>query len=492
MAIAVVILLLVLVSVVFHFVSPWWFTPIASNWTAIDDTITITFWITGIVFIAVNGFLAYCVFRFRFDKNKRADYEPENKKLEVWLTVFTTIGVAAMLAPGLVVWGDFVTVPDDAEIFEVVGQQWHWSYRLPGKDGVLGQSAVELMDEKNPFGLNPDDINAQDDILIPSNVMHILLDQPVKVLMRSKDVLHNFAVPQFRVKMDLVPGIETYLWFTPTRLGRFEMLCEELCGMAHYTMRGQIVVDTAQDYQVWLDKLFTFRESLDAPAGDLQLGKNLYASCAACHGNNGQGNETLNAPMLAGQPAWYLTRQLNYYKTQVRGSHQQDIYGQQMAAMANTLVDAKAIKDVTAYIASLPTLAIFPAAVNNGPLARSIASGQRLFTNCAYCHGDKAQGKFALNAPRLAGQHAWYLKRQLQNYRASIRGAHREDLYGTQMIMMSRLLQNEQAIDDVIAYITRLKPAADAGYHQLGSRAVSATESLGIIGQSRSTQEVSR
>ncbi|QFU25082.1 c-type cytochrome [Shewanella eurypsychrophilus] len=459
MAIAVVILLLVLVSVIFHFASPWWFTPIASNWTAIDDTISITFWITGIVFILVNAFLAFCVFRFRFKKNHRADYEPENKKLEVWLTVITTIGVAAMLAPGLVVWGQFVTVPENAKIFEVVGQQWHWSYRLPGKDGVLGQSAVELISETNPFGLNPDDLNAHDDILIPSNVMHIVIDQPVKVMLRSKDVLHNFAVPQFRVKMDLVPGIETFLWFTPTRLGRFEMLCEELCGMAHYTMRGQIVVDTAQDYQAWLDKQFTFRESLDAPAGDLQLGQSLYASCAVCHGNNAQGNETLNAPMLAGQSAWYLTRQLHYYQNKIRGSNQQDTYGQQMSAMANTLVDAKAIKDVTAYIASLPALAIFPASVNNDSLARSIESGQRLFTNCAYCHGDNAEGRFALNAPRLAGQHAWYLKRQLQHYRASIRGSHREDIYGSQMLLMSRLLQNEQAIDDVIAYISRLTPS---------------------------------
>ena len=191
-AIAIVIVLLVIVSVVFHFVSPWWFTPIASNWIAIDDTINLTFWVTGTVFVLVNGFLAYAVFRYRFNKNRRADYQPENKRLETWLTVITTVGVAAMLAPGLVVWGQFVTVPENAKEFEAVGQQWHWSYRLPGQDGIFGQTAVALIDEQNPFGINPKDVNGHDDILINSNEMHLPIDRPVKALLRSKDVLHNF------------------------------------------------------------------------------------------------------------------------------------------------------------------------------------------------------------------------------------------------------------------------------------------------------------
>lgn len=93
----------------------------------IDHTISLTFWITGIVFVAVVLFVAYCVFRFRHQEGRRAAYEPENKKLELWLTVATGIGVAAMLAPGLFVWGQFVTVPADASELEIVGQQWQWS-----------------------------------------------------------------------------------------------------------------------------------------------------------------------------------------------------------------------------------------------------------------------------------------------------------------------------------------------------------------------------
>src|SRR5215218_7915460 len=114
MAIAILLVLVAVGSVVFHFLSPWWWTPIASNWQYIDHTIIITFWITGVVFVAVVLFMAYCVFRFRHRDGKQAAYQPENKRLEWLLTVATAVGVAAMLAPGLFVWDRFVTVPQDA------------------------------------------------------------------------------------------------------------------------------------------------------------------------------------------------------------------------------------------------------------------------------------------------------------------------------------------------------------------------------------------
>lgn len=154
MVIAIVILLLVIGSLLFHFLSPWWFTPLASNWQSIDNTINVTFWVTGFVFVAVNLFLAYVVFRYRYKKNRRSDYQPENKKLEGWLTFITTIGVAAMLAPGLFVWAQFVNVPEQASVIEAVGQQWHWSFRLPGSDGKLGKTAIELINQDNPFGID--------------------------------------------------------------------------------------------------------------------------------------------------------------------------------------------------------------------------------------------------------------------------------------------------------------------------------------------------
>jgi cytochrome c oxidase subunit 2 len=212
--------------------SPWWSTPIASNWGYIDATIDITFWITGFVYVAVILFMAFCLWRFRYKEENRAEYEPENTKLEWLLTGGTTVGVAALLIPGLFVWSQYVSVPDEAVDVEVVGQQWMWSYRTPGADGVMGLSDTRRIDSDNPFGLDPD-----------------------------------FYVPQFRAKMDLVPGMVTYFWFTPTKTGTFDVLCAELCGVGHHDMRGLVVVEDDSAYQAWLAEQQTFAQ-LTADAGN--------------------------------------------------------------------------------------------------------------------------------------------------------------------------------------------------------------------------------
>ena len=152
MAIAVGILVLVIGTLLFHFLSPWWLTPLAADWGSLDDTLIITFWITGIVFVVVNGFLIWVVIKYRHRPGLKAHYEPESHKLEWWLTIITTVGVVAMLAPGLWAWNSIVTVPDDAREVEVVGQQWNWSFRFPGEDGVLGQVGIGP-NPANPLGL---------------------------------------------------------------------------------------------------------------------------------------------------------------------------------------------------------------------------------------------------------------------------------------------------------------------------------------------------
>jgi len=266
MAVALILLLVAIGSVLFHLYSPWWWTPIATNWAYIDHTINITFWITGFVFVAVIAFMAYCVFRFHHKEGRRADYNPENKRLEWWLSVGTGVGVAAMLAPGLVVWHQFVTVPADATEVEVMGQQWQWSFRLPGKDGQLGTSDVRNIAPDNPMGLNRDDPHAQDDVVIENGDLHLQLEKPIKVLLRSVDVLHDFYVPEFRAKMDMVPGMVTYFWIKPIRTGTFDVLCAELCGAAHYQMRAKVIVDEEREYHAWLEQQKTFAELSTAKA----------------------------------------------------------------------------------------------------------------------------------------------------------------------------------------------------------------------------------
>jgi cytochrome c oxidase subunit 2 len=451
MLLAIVLVLLVVGSLLFHWLSPWWFTPLASNWSSIDDTISITFWITGTVFVLINLFLAYCVYRFRHQHHRRSHYEPENKKLENWLMGITTVGVAAMLAPGLVVWAKFVDVPDDAHVIEAVGQQWQWSYRLPGDDGKLGTVDTKNMSAENPFGINPTDTNGQDDVLIADNELHLPIDRPVKVELRSKDVLHNFAVSEFRVKMDLVPGIVSYLWFTPTREGRFDVLCMELCGIAHYAMRGSVVVESEASYKQWVASKPTFAEMQNRHKGDAELGKPLYAVCSSCHGQQGEGNMAMNAPKLNGQSAWYVARQLQNFKQGIRGSHPQDTFGKQMAAMANVLADDAAVNNVATYIETFPAIKAIATIVDG-----DIQTGHGYFVNCGACHGASGEGNMALNAPALVGIDDWYIKRQLSNFKQGIRGAHKNDTNGNQMMLMASLLNDEQAVDDLLTYLNSL------------------------------------
>ena len=450
MALAVVIVLLVVGSLVFHFLSPWYFTPLASNWSTIDFTVDVTFWVTGIVFVGINLFAAYAIVRYRHRKGHKAHYEPENKKLEIWLTAVTTVGVAAMLAPGLVVWGDFITVPENALRFEALGKQWHWSYRLPGDDGEFGNTEVRYMNVDNPFGMDPEDPAGQDDILIADPVMHLPVGQPTHALLRSTDVLHNFTVPQFRVKMDLVPGMVTYQWFTPEVPGTYEILCEELCGIGHFAMRGKVVVDEQDVWEQWLAEQPTFAETLARPVGDATAGAANYAVCTACHGAQGEGLQALNAPKIAGQEDWYMRRQIANYLNGVRGRDPRNIYGLQMAPMAIVLTNETVRENVIAYIQTLPDM---PA---EQTVFGDVERGAELYTTCAFCHGAEAEGVWSTNAPRLAGMSDWYLARQLEYFQQGIRGGHEADVYGDQMYMMANILKDETAINDIIAYINTL------------------------------------
>ncbi|MFC3285408.1 c-type cytochrome [Litchfieldella rifensis] len=459
MAMAIALIVLALGSVVFYFLSPWNLTPLASNWGTIDDTILITFWVTGGVFVAVNLFMACAIFRFRFKRHKRSHYEPENKKLEAWLTGLTTLGIAALLAPGLFVWGAFVTVPEDAHEVEVVGQQWHWSFRFPGEDGRFGAVHTRLVDEDNPFGLDPDDPQGQDDVLVARPHVKLPVDRPVKMRLRSQDVIHNFTVAPFRAKMDLVPGQVSYMWLTPTKTGEFEAVCAELCGIAHFAMRGRVEVVEQEAFDDWLGTQPTYADLVARGPGDPEAGAEQYARCVACHGPQGEGQQATNAPRLAGLRADYLRRQLRNFRIGARGQHEGDTFGQQMRPFALSLQSESSIEDLVAYIETLP---VEP---TRATITGDARRGARLYRSCGSCHGAQGQGKVEHRAPRLAGMNDWYLVRQLQHFRDGIRGRHPQDWYGNQMVDMAQILVDDAALRDVVAYIGSLAETsqADAG-----------------------------
>lgn len=289
MVLALALILIVVAALEFHYMSPWWLTPIASNWQQMDDALLLTFIITGVAFVVINLFVAYALVRFRHREGVRASADHGSSKLEWSLVIATSIGIIAMLAPGLSVYAKLISPPADAMVFEVMGQQWQWHYRLPGKDGKLGSTDVRHIGAANPFGVNPDDPAGQDDLLVDGQEMHVPLGRPVRVLLRAQDVLHDFYVPQFRTRMNMVPGMVTSFWFTPTVVGRYEVMCAQLCGVGHFNMRGQVVVDEAADYARWLAAQPTFAATLAAPAEPGRQGRLLAQSrgCTACHSVDG-------------------------------------------------------------------------------------------------------------------------------------------------------------------------------------------------------------
>ena len=304
--VAILLGLVVIGSVIFNVWSPWQFTEIASNWEFIDFTVKVTWWITGVAFVLLGLFMAWAIWRYKYHESGESHYEPEHPVLESWLTIVTSIGVVIMLAPGLIVWDDYVQVPSDAMEVEVYGEQWTWKFRFPGEDGIFGTTAVKKnvdrgMDSTtfepnitslNPFGMRDDDPHGEDDILIASNVLHLPLDRNIKVVLRSKDVLHDFWVPEIRAKMDMVPGMITYFWFRPTRTGEFEILCAELCGRGHHIMRGTMYIDTQEDFEAWLDSQVTWAEMKAGQTPEEPIvakGRQIadQNGCFACHSLDG-------------------------------------------------------------------------------------------------------------------------------------------------------------------------------------------------------------
>ena len=182
--------------------------------------------------------------------------------------------------------------------------------------------------------------------------------------------------------------------------------------------------------------------------GNIEKGKALYRTCSTCHGERGEGNARLHSPALANLDSWYAYRQLKNFKKGIRGYLPQDSTGVQMATMAQALKDTTAMLDLIAYIETLADVKLVTTA------AGDIKKGERTYqTLCGSCHGPGAKGNELMHAPRLNGLEPWYLKSQINKFKTSLRGAHPDDVYGAPMIPMMALLKDEQAIDDVIAYI---------------------------------------
>ncbi len=174
-----------------------------------------------------------------------------------------------------------------------------------------------------------------------------------------------------------------------------------------------------------------------------------YGFCTVCHGTQGNGNPAIRAPKIAGMEPWYLKRQLEHFRAQLRGTQPADVSGMEMQPVAMQL-DDKAIDAVAVYVGTFAPKA--PPKTVSGDEKH----GRQLYTSCAACHGAKGEGNSALHAPALAGQTDWYLVTELQDFRTGLRGISTQDDSGTQMRAAASILPDEPAVKDVVAYINTL------------------------------------
>ncbi len=229
----------------------------------IDMMLWITIAITGFVFFLTQILLFWFAYKYQYKDTKKAFYYPHNNKLEVLWTTVPAIFLCVLVGFGLYYWFQITgEAPDNSLKVEVTGQQFSWTFRYPGKDENFGKKYFKKIDANNQLGLIWEDPATKDDIVV-NQTMYAVKGRPIKMIINSKDVIHDVGLPHFRLKMDAVPGTPTTMWFTPLytteemkqKTGNpdfeYEIACDQMCGNSHYTMRGVIKVVSQADFILW-------------------------------------------------------------------------------------------------------------------------------------------------------------------------------------------------------------------------------------------------
>jgi cytochrome c oxidase subunit II len=231
----------------------WWMPDVATKGgETIDQLIYIICFLTGVVFVLTQIVYVYFLIKYRARKGVRATYSHGNNRLElVWTAIPTAIFIG-LWGYSNHVWWDVLhtTPPKDSMEIGVTAYQFAFSMQYPGADGALGRSEVKLISNDNLFGNDPSDPQTKDNFT--SAVLELPVNRPVQLRLNSKDVIHAFYIPEFRVFQDILPGrtIE-WVWFTPTKIGSYQLACSQLCGSGHYNMKAQVEVVSQQDFDKW-------------------------------------------------------------------------------------------------------------------------------------------------------------------------------------------------------------------------------------------------
>jgi cytochrome c oxidase subunit II len=235
----------------------------------IDAFIEFSHWFMGALFLGWSVFFIYVLLRFRRGRHPVADHEGVKSGISTHLE-FAVVLIEAVLLLGFAIplWAKRVNEfpgDKDATLVHAIGQQFNWNFHLPGPDGQFGRREMALVSNANPIGLDPSDPAAKDDIVVIGE-LHVPVDRPVIMELSSKDVIHNFCLPHMRMAQDAIPGLLIPMWFKPIKKGSYEVVCGQLCGLGHYSMKGMLVVDDPADYQAWLKERIELSGSQTAPA----------------------------------------------------------------------------------------------------------------------------------------------------------------------------------------------------------------------------------
>lgn len=242
-----------------------------------DQLMNITWWIIGPMFFLCHILILVFAYKYYHRKERTATFFAHSTKLEMVWTVIPTIVLTTLIVYGLTVWQEITgPAPDDSIEIELYAKQFDWSARYAGEDNVLGKSGYRLITSQNPLGVSMEDGASADDKIVRGE-MHLPVGKSVVFKLHSRDVLHSAYMPHFRAQMNCVPGMTTQLHMVPRTTTKemrgitgneefnYILLCNKICGAAHYNMQMDIIVESQEDYDAWLADKKTLEETF-APA----------------------------------------------------------------------------------------------------------------------------------------------------------------------------------------------------------------------------------
>jgi len=254
MALAILIAALAGATIALFFQPRWWFPEaISEHAKAYDAQFVLTLWVIGCIFVVAQGLLAWVIFRYR-DRGQTPAAGEGNSRLELIWTSATAVVFVGLAFAGQGIWARVhLDGADPAALrVEVMAKQFAWSYRYPGADGQFGRIDIRQIDDAagNPFGIDSRDARGRDDLT--GALLRVPAGRPVELVLKSRDVIHNFFVRELRIKQDVVPGMAIPLRFVADKPGTYEVPCSELCGLGHHQMRSSLIVMPAGEFDAWL------------------------------------------------------------------------------------------------------------------------------------------------------------------------------------------------------------------------------------------------